>query len=427
MVIDIPHNFAPETRPWQLDALLDERKMKVLCVGRRHGKTSLALNKLIIEAMLPENAGKLFMYLCPTQRQAKDVVWRSNEMLFNYLPEQAIDKKNEVDLTVRLVNGSLIYIRGTDNEHALRGLNPFGIVLDEYAQMKPNVFDEIFKPVLAANGGWAWFISTPFGKNHFYRLYRYGCDNMARWQVIHLKASESGIIPEEALEEARRSMPEKTFLQEFEAEFLDDAGTIFRRIRECINGGFEEPKQGRLYKVGVDLARTTDWTVITVVDRHTHKLVHFERFQQIDYNLQKARIEAVARRYNNAPITVDETGVGAPITEDLRRMGLLVTGFTFTATSKKQLIENLAIKIEQGKMTYPEIPELIRELEEFTYELLPSGAVRYTAPEGGTDDAVCSLALAMWQIGELIPASTEKSNYGFNFSLNNGYKKLIFK
>lgn len=401
--------------------------MKVLCVGRRHGKTSLALNKLIIEAMLPENAGKLFMYLCPTQRQAKDVVWRSNEMLFNYLPEQAIDKKNEVDLTVRLVNGSLIYIRGTDNEHALRGLNPFGIVLDEYAQMKPNVFDEIFKPVLAANGGWAWFISTPFGKNHFYRLYRYGCDNMARWQVIHLKASESGIIPEEALEEARRSMPEKTFLQEFEAEFLDDAGTIFRRIRECINGGFEEPKQGRLYKVGVDLARTTDWTVITVVDRHTHKLVHFERFQQIDYNLQKARIEAVARRYNNAPITVDETGVGAPITEDLRRMGLLVTGFTFTATSKKQLIENLAIKIEQGKMTYPEIPELIRELEEFTYELLPSGAVRYTAPEGGTDDAVCSLALAMWQIGELIPASTEKSNYGFNFSLNNGYKKLIFK
>jgi len=201
---------------------------------------------------------------------------------------------------------------------------------------------------------------------------------------------------------------------------------VFRRIRENIDGIFEEPRLNHRYQMGVDLARLQDFTVITVVDRHSHQVVHFDRFNQIDWNLQKARIEATCRRYNLANVVIDSSGVGDAVVEDLKRLGLPIKEFKFSNSSKKQLIENLAIKIEQGLVKYPNIPELINELEVFTYEMTPSGNVRYNAPEGETDDCVISACLAYWEIGDKLPLITPKKGYGFDFNVKKN-QNLVFR
>jgi hypothetical protein len=436
-MIQLPHNFPFQDRLWQLDVISDRRKNKVLVIHRRAGKTAVAVNALIYEAHRPENAGKIFHYVFPQKSQAKEAVWKDPHMLFNYLPEELIEKKNEVELTIYLKNKAQIYLKGSDDPDAMRGTNPFGVVLDEYAQMKVEVYNEIYRPILAANGGWIWFIGTPKGKNDFYNKFRFGEQHSDKWQTLMLKASESKIIPFEELVAAKEQLPMQAYNQEFECEFLDGAGTVFRRIAENIKCKFQEPEPGIEYKIGLDLAKYEDFTVITVVNKSTFEVVYIDRFNQIDYNLQKARIEAIARRYNDAPITIDRSSIGDPIAEDLRRTGLIVNDFVFTNESKKALIENLVVMLEQDQLSLPDYQFLIRELEDFSYTLSsrPPYRVIYSAPQGTHDDCVISLALAFWKIGGRLTAKSQQTeHYGFDFNLRNkrnisqsGYSKPIFK
>lgn len=434
--ITLPHNFPAWERLYQAEVLSDPRKNKVLVIHRRAGKSSLAVNKLIMEANRPENANRVFHYVFPQKHQAKEVIWKDPLMLFNYLPDILIAKKNEVELTIYFTNGAQLYIKGADDPDTLRGTNAYGVILDEYAQMKPEVYNEIYRPVLAANGGWIWFLGTPKGKNDFYHKFRYAQEHPDQWQSMILKSSESNIIEAQALEEARAQLPQSTFGQEFECEFLEGAGTVFRRIRENIKNKFQEPLAGAHYKIGLDLAKFEDFSVITVVDRSTFETVFIDRFNQIDYNLQKARIEAIARRYNNAPITIDRSSMGAPISEDLRRTGLTVHDFIFTNESKKSLIEHLVLLLEQDQISLPDYEFLIHELEDFSYTLSskPPYRVMYNAPSGQHDDCVISLALAFWQIGDKMPlVGNPTKNYGFSVNIregkiakSGGYSKQIF-
>ena len=167
--IRLPYNFDPKIRSYQHEILLDKRKNKVLVIHRRAGKTSLVLNKLILEAS--RNPGKTFYYVCPTMRQAKEIAWKAPDMLNKYLPEEIIEKKNEVELTIYFTNKSQIRVTGADNPDTLRGVNPFGVAIDEYAQIKPQLYDEVIKPILIANGGWVWLIGTPMGRNDFWLKY----------------------------------------------------------------------------------------------------------------------------------------------------------------------------------------------------------------------------------------------------------------
>lgn len=173
---------------------------------------------------------------------------------------------------------------------------------------------------------------------------------------------------------------------------------VLRRIKENATATVQEPLPNREYIMGVDLGRHQDFTVIIIMDTRTHKMVYFDRFNQIDWNLQKARIEAVARRYNNATIRIDATGLGDPISGDLRNAGLMVDPYVFTNSSKKVLIENLSLKLEQDAIKIIQVPELIEELESLRWEKTASGNIRYEAPEGKHDDCVMSLALAVYQL-----------------------------
>jgi len=391
-----------------------QKPFKVVVWHRQAGKTTLAINELIKKAITKSK--EVYWYVAPNYKQAKDIVWKAPDMLFKYLPKELIANTNAVELSITLKNGSIIALKGADSPDSLRGMRPKFVILDEYGDMKQDVWNTVLRPVITAQkDAEALFIGTPKGKNHFYDTFQRGKQQQGRWQSWLLKASESGIIPQESLAEAKKEMTEAAYNQEFNCDFIDSAVSVFKRIDENVCSEELVIHRTKLYKLGVDLGKHQDWTVITPIDLHTWQVGTPERFNQIDWNLQKAKIEAMSLRYNKARITLDSTGLGDPIFDDLQSRGLSVEGFKFTEESRRQLLNNLIILLEQDKIKLPNYEPLINELKAFRYELavLPSGMtkIRMKVPEGLHDDCCMSLALVCWGlISKLSHETLQKSS-----------------
>jgi hypothetical protein len=276
------------------------------------------------------------------------------------------------------------------------GANPVGVVFSEYSITNPEAWKYV-SPILAVNEGWAIFNFTPRGMNHAYTLLQQYKEN-PKWFVEILTNDETQVLKGEALEEEKRNNPQDFFEQEYYCKFIEGAGQFFKNIRENLIEEESQPEPNHRYQMGVDLAKYQDYTVLTVIDLNTFRVHKQERFNQIDWVLQKAKIEAMYRRYYEPLIYIDSTGIGDPIYEDLLRQGLRVEGFKFNENSRKDLLNNLAIKIEQNKIKIPETQILVDELQSFHYELSERGKIQLKVPEGLHDDTVMSLALACWNL-----------------------------
>jgi phage terminase large subunit len=187
----------------------------VLVCHRRAGKTVATLNDLIRGAVNECKPEGRYAFIFPQRNQAKDTAWH---YLRRYAEPLLAKPPNESELRVDLVNGSMVRLYGADNPDALRGPYLDGVVLDEFADMKPEVWHEVVRPMLADRRGWATFIGTPKGKNEFFRLYESAKRDPA-WFHMMLKASESGIISPAELADLRREMGEDQYQQEFECSF----------------------------------------------------------------------------------------------------------------------------------------------------------------------------------------------------------------
>ena len=186
-------------------------RFKVLACGRRWGKTHLALLWLL--------AGKIYSgerrwVIMPTYRQAKLVAFPILRELFRDFG----GKINESELSVN-IGGAEIALKGADNEDSLRGVGLLRVVMDEYAFMKPHVWQEIVYPMLTDTGGQAMFIGTPDGHNHFYDLYLQGLGSDPDWKSWQYTTVEGGFVPAEEMKKAKASMDGRLFRQEFEATF----------------------------------------------------------------------------------------------------------------------------------------------------------------------------------------------------------------
>ena len=402
---------------WMLESLADTtHRFKVHRWHRRARKTTKGLNKLIHAACATKD--ETYAYIAPTYKQAKSIIVRDPMMLRRYLPREVLRKDfNESDLTAEFVTGSVLRIFGADDPDSLRGIRFKGVVLDEWALQKRSIFDEILYPVLSESRGWADFDFTPKGRNHAYEFWRRGAmpTEYPDWRSFDLLASQSGLLSQEQLDEARRTMGESLFQQEMECAFLDDAQAVFAGLDLCIGGELQNPILGRRYVLGVDLGRHHDATVITVLDVTTRRVVAWQRLTENHWALQKLAIAALTTRYNNALIVIDATGVGDPITEDLAAQEFNVLPFKFSANkssnTKKGLVDALRVAIGQRLLTIPkELTLLIDELRDFQVSVTPAGVVQYSCPEGEGyfDDAVISLALAVHGLqGELYVPRTD--------------------
>ena len=223
----------------------------------------------------------------------------------------------------------------------------------------------------------------------------------SEWYANKLKASESGIIRDQDLEEARKTTTEDFFKQEYEVEFLEGAGTFFKGLEHVLWDGKGEDAlvgKGKRYQIGMDWAKVNDYTVFAPFDLTTFKVLKPDRFNQIDYNLQKAKAEATYLRYNKARCIMDSTGVGEPIFDDLSQRVPRLEPFIFTEQSRKDLLTNLKLLIEQQKIKIPNDPIVISELQSFQYQLTDRGKIRIACPDSQHDDTTMAIALAVWDI-----------------------------
>lgn len=193
-----------------------DKRWAVIVAHRRAGKTVACVMELLTRAMASEKNNARYAYIAPYYSQAKQAAW-------DYLKHYAIDvlvKYSESELSVDLPNGSRVRLYGADNPDALRGIYLDGVVLDEYADMRPSVWGGIIRPLLADRGGWAVFIGTPKGKTHnaFYEIWK-AAQSDSEWYSLALRASETGLLAAEELISARKTMTAEQYEQEFECSF----------------------------------------------------------------------------------------------------------------------------------------------------------------------------------------------------------------
>jgi hypothetical protein len=196
-----------------------DARFRVVVAGRRFGKTYLSTTELLRYAALGKNRN--VWYVAPTYKAAKDIAW---DMLKEEVPKGWIRKINESELSMRLVNGSVISLKGAEKPDNLRGRSVDFVVLDEFADMKPETWSEVLRPSLSDKQGHALFIGTPKGRNHFYDLWTQDLDDWASFQFTTL---EGGNVPDYEIEAAKRDLDERTFKQEYEAAFVNYSGIIY--------------------------------------------------------------------------------------------------------------------------------------------------------------------------------------------------------
>lgn len=212
---------------WQREVLSDKSRFKIVCAGRRSGKSRLAAIMLLIYGLrCPKGSG--VMYIAPTQGQARVIIW---ELLME-LGNEVIDSSHVNNMEIKLVNGIYIYVRGADRPDTLRGVSLSFVVLDEYADMKPVVWEQIVRASLSDKKGDALFIGTPKGRNHFYELYQKGNSDSPAYDTDYKSWSfytaDNELIDPKEIEAAKRTLSSFAFKQEYLASF-DNAGTnIFK-------------------------------------------------------------------------------------------------------------------------------------------------------------------------------------------------------
>ena len=200
------------------DAFVDfherQERWAVLVAHRRAGKTVACINDLIVRALTESKPNARYAYLAPYHSQAKSIAW---EYLLRFSEPVRVNA-NQSELWVELINGSKIRLFGADNPDNLRGLYLDGVILDEYADMKPSIWGAVIRPLLADRKGWAVFIGTPKGHNSFYEVYN-SATKSDNWFVRTLRASQTKLLDDEELKDAFASMSEDQYLQEFECSF----------------------------------------------------------------------------------------------------------------------------------------------------------------------------------------------------------------
>ena len=364
-----------------------QARWRVLNCGRRWGKTQCAIAEGVkLSMVLPNQRGWIVAPTYPLSQED----WRT---LKEIVPDRLIKDELKAERKFIFLNNSEIEFKSADNEASLRGAGLNWCILDEASRIKEDSWNAL-RPALSDKQGRGIFISTPKGKNWFYRISMLGLQKKEGYEYWHFPSNTNPYFPISEWQEAKDNYPADWFSQEYEANFLDDLAAVFRGIRESIKGEFEEPQAGKLYYAGIDLAKYQDYTVITILDINKH-LCYFERFNRIDWQVQKPRILNVLKKYNAYGL-MDSTGVGDPIFEELKMDYQKISGYKFTNESKQNLIVSLQVAFEQRDITFPKIDILIDELEAFEYEILPSGRFRFNAPQGYHDDCVISLALANW-------------------------------
>lgn len=395
----------PKLHPKQNSIEVSRAKRKVICAGRRGGKTT-GVADIAVNAMLE---GVHVLEAAPVYDQTT-VFWSRCKRYLRELITAGVVTKNESDRLLEFKhNGGRIRVKTAHDADTLRSDDAGLLILDEYSLMNPDTWEEVGAPMLLDNNGDAIFIFTPKRKNHAFKLYQKAIgDTSGRWQAWHFTSHDNPYLSPEALTEITADMTESAYRQEILAEFLDSEGQVFRNLAACMNAPRTIPEEHRGHRIvaGLDWAKQSDFTATSIICADCHVEVARDRFNLIDYHFQRDRLKALYQKWDVAHIEGESNSIGEPNIEELQRDGLPVMGFQTTATSKPPLIESLALCFEKVECQWQDDPIWTGELEAYEMKTAANtGRPTYSAPEGLNDDTVIARALS-WR------AVTNFTEYG---------------
>lgn len=384
----------PRLYKLQQEIVNDPARFKVICAGRRVGKTVL-VQHVAINSMLKKLR---ICYITPTFILADE----SFDKMVNVLPPILITKQNKTNRHIELVTGGSIRFFSGEALSRTRGFEYDLIIVDEAAQI-PDLASEwnsALRPLLMKTRGTAYFISTPLGKNFFFSLFTKGTNNENGYKSWQFSSYENPHLPKDELDELVKEMPDAIYKQEIMAEPMQNAANPVGT--DNINANIITTlSSAQTVVYGIDLAKYSDWTVIIGLDAEGIT-TYFDRFQ-LPWQLTQDKIKALPSEILKV---VDSTGVGDVVLEALQLTCSNMQGFKFTTESKPKIIYELIKDIEQGKVKYNQITA--DELHVYQYKFSSTGHIKFEAQAGYNDDTIAALAIANHFKNEAIASSNWK-------------------
>jgi len=399
----------------QKEVLKCNNREVLVVAGRRFGKSALCgsiIGREFLEALNQirkgqRNSVKIWI-VAPTYELSRKVFEYVVKFLLEFDKRFAKFISERPQPSLRVSESVWIQCKSATEPFSMLGEELDLVIIDEAPLISEKIYHQYIYPLTIAKSRncKTYIIGTPRGKDWFQRTYLRLKEKGAAFHYTTLDGVETD---EDTLNEIKQVTPDLLFRQEYMAEFVDEAGTVFKKIEDClINYVPKEPEVGHQYVMGVDLGRVDDYTVMVILDRTNNQIVSVDRFRGMDYPLQKQHIVARCQRYN-ARLVIDATGVGRSIYEDLSREGIMVEDFTFSGKSKEELIGKLMVFVDNQYIGIPKIEWLVDEFKAFQYEYINERTgeklrnVKYGAPKGYHDDGVDAVALAIWGLPTIKP------------------------
>ncbi len=388
-MLDIEMPYTP--RPlWEkvIHPALDAHRFAVLVCHRRFGKTVGVICQMLKRAWECEKESPRYAYVAPYRNQAKMIAWEYIKFYSSVIPKRRV---NESELYIELPSihanrsGARIYIIGADHPDALRGGYWDGAILDEYAQIKKELWDEVLRPALSDREGWAVFIGTPKGQNQFYETYQRALNDPAWFSCLY-SVDETGIIPDDELEDMKRDMTPMSIRQELYCDFSASASDVVIPIDLVTEAAKRELTEadvaGAPIILGLDVARFgDDATVLTV-----RKGLWCQR-QQVHRGLDTMQAADVLinaiNTYNPQAVFVDVGAMGAGVVDRVRQLHYQVTEVNFGgspqdtdryANLRAEMYFKLRKWLEDGG-ALPNEPTLKSELSVVEYQFARNGKI----------------------------------------------------
>jgi hypothetical protein len=367
--------------------------------GTKTGK-SLALYVWLIRGMLQ---GEPCAFCGPwffRSRAAFDVI---KNLLQPFIAGRTV-RVNEARLQISAVGGGYIDFVSADNPNCLFGANYARVVLDEASRMPEPIYAAALTTISGTNGSLRMAFNLDLGSRNWairnlLRIQRLTEEERKRTgeDFAMFPTGGDGLVSDELIAQFKSQMPLVTWEALYLARIPDSDSSLFRNLDKIFTGKeLTEPAEGTTYMMGVDLARKTDFTSVTIIDGRGD-VVAGERFSQMDWSLQIGRVALLYRTFKCVKAIVDATGVGDPVAEQLEGLELSVERYIFTVPSRKALIEELVLACDNNEIRIPSSAKFQvyrAEMDSFEYQL-DGSTMRYGAPSSMHDDTVMSLALAV--------------------------------
>jgi len=416
----IPHGGQMEV----LSGIAKNPQANVITVdaARGWGKTLWVVNSIVIPHLLHSPMAQV-MWVAPTYKICKspvdDVFFGYDELTSERFVPQFCEETSfkyweyfKADNEIHMFNDTKVFFRSADNPDSIVSKGYSLIIIDEAALIAEDVFNKQILATARRQNCKIILISTPRGKNWFYYKYLDGQDLNKKSYISFKQPWWKRPDYPKLLVNLMQDLPEHIRKQEFDAEFIDNSGGTFRNLESIFAGkqiDFESDQQewkdipdsseieSSQYVLSADLAKSKDYTVLSVLNTNTRKLHYYRRYNKTDYKIVVKDIERVSKMFDSCDVIFDATGIGASLADFLT---VNAYPYKFTNESKNDLINRLILSCDYDNIRIPNIRTIRQEFELFEYKITRTGKISYSAPAGRHDDCVISIAMANWYADE---------------------------